>query len=96
MAANDAPTEPFLDTIDGEIAFFRSIMRARPVGMHRHFHVLAMRNTIQRETGRWIPMEDIWRKIKECYDLDLLESLVRLFLQLSSTNILKAIGNGWL
>lgn len=77
MAAEDEPTEPFLDTVDGEIAFFRAVMRARPVGIHRHFHVLAMRNGIYRETGRWVPVEDLWAKLRECYDLDMLESLVR-------------------
>ncbi|EKM51833.1 uncharacterized protein PHACADRAFT_262206 [Phanerochaete carnosa HHB-10118-sp] len=50
-------------------------MRARPVGMHRHFHVLAIRNYIYRTTNRWVLPEEIWRKLKECYDLDMLEAL---------------------
>ena len=77
MAAPDEPTEPYIDSVEGEIAFFRSVMRARPIGIHRHFHALAIRNAIQRDTGRWIPMEDIWKKLRECYDLDVLEALVR-------------------
>lgn len=81
MAREDVISEPLdLDSVEGEIAFFRSVMRARPVGMHRHFHVLAIRNYIYRATDRWVYPEEIWRKLKECYDLDMLEALVRLFL----------------
>ncbi|KAK7681514.1 hypothetical protein QCA50_015246 [Cerrena zonata] len=50
-------------------------MRTRPVGIHRHFHVLAMRNSIHRDTGHWISADDIWEKLKGCYDLDILESI---------------------
>ncbi|KAJ2993093.1 hypothetical protein NUW54_g7782 [Trametes sanguinea] len=53
---NDAmsPEPRWLDTVEGEIAFFRSLMRARPVGIHRHFHVLTMRNSILRDTGQLV------------------------------------------
>lgn len=72
----DIDEEPhFLNTVEGEIAFFRSLMRTRPVGIHRHFHVLAMRNAIHRDTGHWIPADDIWDKLRSCYDLDILESI---------------------
>lgn len=71
-----SPSFSFLDGVDGEIAFFSALMRARPVGMHRHFHVLTMRNDIYRLTGRLISVGEIWDKLKTCYDLDLLESIV--------------------
>ncbi|KAI0699294.1 hypothetical protein C8T65DRAFT_659825 [Cerioporus squamosus] len=71
----DDPETPWLDTVEGEIAFFRSLMRARPVGIHRHFHVLTMRNTILRDTGQRVELEDLWRKLRSCYDLDNLESI---------------------
>ena len=67
----------FLDTVEGEIAFFRSMMRARPVGLHRHFHVLTIRNAILRDTGRSVSTDDLWRKLRSCYDLDILEGIVR-------------------
>ncbi|EMD39880.1 hypothetical protein CERSUDRAFT_112132 [Gelatoporia subvermispora B] len=70
-----SPSFSFLDGVDGEIAFFSALMRARPVGMHRHFHVLTMRNDIYRLTGRLISVGEIWDKLKTCYDLDLLESI---------------------
>ncbi|KAI0771421.1 hypothetical protein BC629DRAFT_1531807 [Irpex lacteus] len=67
--------EPFLDTLEGEIVFFRSLMRARPVGIHRHFHAMVIRSAIQRDTGRWVPVDEIWDKLRSCYDMDLLESI---------------------
>ena len=64
MAVKDEETpQMFLETLEGEIAFFRSLMRARPVGIHRHFHAMVIRNAIQRDTGRWVPMDEIWAKM---------------------------------
>lgn len=60
----------FLDSVEGEISFFRSVSRARPVGVHRHFHILSIRNAILRETGHSLKVERIWEKLRECYDLD--------------------------
>lgn len=71
------PATPFLDTVEGEISFFRSIMRARPIGLHRHFHVLSMRTAIHQDTGRYVSIDDIWEKLRSCYNVDALESLVR-------------------
>ncbi|KAF5360439.1 hypothetical protein D9756_004700 [Leucocoprinus leucothites] len=69
-----AETE-FLATVEGEISFFRSIMRARPVGLHRHFHVLAIQNAIYKDTGRLLHVESIWHKLQSCYDLDALDAI---------------------
>lgn len=71
----DVETGHFLDTVSGEVSFFRSLMRTRPVGIHRYFHVLAMRNSIHRDTGHWVSAEDLWLKLKSCYDLDILEGI---------------------
>lgn len=71
--------EAFLDSVEGEISFFRSIMRVRPVGKHRHFHVLLVRNAILRDTGRSVHIESIWEKLRKCYNLDALEAIVRCF-----------------
>lgn len=67
----------FLDSVEGEISFFRSIMRARPIGMHRHFHILAIRNAILKDTGRSVHIETLWEKLRKCYDLDALDAIVR-------------------
>ena len=76
--ASPEPETPFLSTLEGEITFFRSLMRARPVGIHRHFHVLTIRNWILRDTQVDVPPEDIWAKLRTCYNLDELEALVRI------------------
>ncbi|KAF8195476.1 hypothetical protein BJ912DRAFT_957094 [Pholiota molesta] len=65
----------FLDSVEGEITFFRSIMRARPIGMHRYFHVLAIRSAILKDTGRAVHPETIWEKLRKCYDLDALDAI---------------------
>lgn len=85
-----------LQSVEGEISFFRSVMRARPVGIHRHFHVLAIRNAIQKDTGQLVSMDDVWMKLRDCYDLEALEGLVRiqlprLFYDINSHDV----GNGW-
>lgn len=71
-------SEDFLDTVDGEITFFRSLMRARPVGLHKHFHALSMRTAIHQDTGRYVTLDAIWDKLNGLYNLKALEDLVRL------------------
>jgi MRG-binding protein len=77
MRDSPDPSIPFLDTVEGEIAFFRSIMRARPIGLHRHFHVLSIRTVIHQDTGRYVTIDDIWEKLRDCYNIEALENLVR-------------------
>jgi hypothetical protein len=84
-----------LETVEGEIAFFRSVMRARPVGIHRHFHVLAIRNAILKDTGQIVSTDDIWAKLRSCYDLDALEGLVGdVIYQHRTTELTRMTGNG--
>jgi len=76
VPSSDNPADAsFLDTVDGEIAFFKSITRARPVGVHRYFHLLAMQSLINKETGRLVRIEDIWTKLESCYNLEQLEAI---------------------
>ncbi|KAJ3716867.1 hypothetical protein C8R42DRAFT_724517 [Lentinula raphanica] len=75
MAGSSVETPAFLDTVEGEISFFRSIMRSRPVGIHRHFHVLTMRSSIHKDTGHWVAVDELWQKLRSCYDTDALDSI---------------------
>ena len=77
--------EGVLDTVAGEISLFRSIMRTRPVGIHRHVHMLAIHSSIYRETGFKVPIRDIWAKLGKMYDLDALEHAVSILLKCSSS-----------
>ena len=69
--------DEFLDTVEGEITFFRSLMRARPVGLHKHFHALSMRTAIHQDTGHYVTLDAIWKKLNDLYNLKALEDLVR-------------------
>ncbi|KAI6129727.1 hypothetical protein EDD16DRAFT_1543713 [Pisolithus croceorrhizus] len=69
MQVEPESARELLDSVEGEISFFRSVMKARPVGLHKHFHVLAIRNSISADTGRVVPVDCIWEKLKSCYDL---------------------------
>ncbi|ESK87145.1 hypothetical protein Moror_11838 [Moniliophthora roreri MCA 2997] len=68
----------FLDSVEGEIAFFRAIMRARPIGRHQSFHIISMRSSIHKDTGHWVTPDHIIHKLRSCYDLDALHAIVRL------------------
>jgi len=70
-------SEPFLDTTIGEVALFSSIPRARPVGLHKHFHLIAIRSKIAKDTGVYVPPADIWKKLESCWNLQALEERVR-------------------
>lgn len=68
--------ENILDTVDGECHFFRSLMRARPVGVNRFFHVITMQAAIENGVQQEVSIEDIWHKLESCYNLEQLEHLV--------------------
>ncbi|KAJ7802820.1 hypothetical protein B0H14DRAFT_2890821 [Mycena olivaceomarginata] len=63
-----------LFSVAGEIAFFRAVTKARPIGLHRHFHVLNIRESIHDDTGNLLSIEEIWAKLGALWDLEKLES----------------------
>lgn len=77
MTVDQDEATTLLQSVEGEISFFRSIMRARPIGIHRHFHVLAIQSSMYKDTGRMVHINDIWDKLRNCYDMDALEAIVR-------------------
>ncbi|KAF9267414.1 hypothetical protein L218DRAFT_856125 [Marasmius fiardii PR-910] len=68
-------TNAFLDSVQGEIAFFRAVMHSRPIGIHRNFHIISMRTSIHKDTGEWIDVDEIVRKLRSCYDVDALNAI---------------------
>ncbi|KAH8825391.1 chromatin modification-related protein EAF7-domain-containing protein [Flagelloscypha sp. PMI_526] len=74
-AAMPSSSAAFLDSVEGEISLFRSIMRARPIGIHRHFHLIQIRASVHAETGVLLSVQDIWAKLRTCYNLDALDAL---------------------
>jgi MRG-binding protein len=79
MAAQlaDADADAFLRTAAGELALFRALVRARPVGLHKHFHVLAIRAAVLHDTGALVPPAAIWRALAAYFDLARIDLLVR-------------------
>lgn len=70
---------PFLDTVLGEIAFFRALIYHRPVGKDR----LSTMLKIHQEIKEAHPSEyvedseaDLWRKYGELYDFEGAEEVV--------------------
>ncbi|KAG8705908.1 hypothetical protein FRC09_002696 [Ceratobasidium sp. 395] len=80
--------EGFLDTLEGEIALFRSIERARPVGMHKHFHMLTLRRSIRNESGVWVDVAAIWAKLATLYHLDALDDMDDQYFDIQSQRII--------
>jgi len=74
-SSNSESTAAFLASVQGEISLFRAVTRARPIGIHRHFHMMCILRQIQKETGEWIDGHQVWKKLKEMYDLDTLNDL---------------------
>ncbi len=77
MDSTRSPTE-FLESVQGESAFFRALCDIRPVGLHREFHMLAIANRIKEVTGTYVPVADLWTKFETVYNPAVLESFVRL------------------
>lgn len=70
---------PFLDTVSGEIAFFRCLIYHRPVGKDRLSTMLKIHSEIKESH----PLEyldeseaDLWRKYGELYDFEGAEEVV--------------------
>ncbi|KAG8860916.1 hypothetical protein FRB96_003651 [Tulasnella sp. 330] len=76
---DDAVAAPphYLDSVEGEIALFRSLAQARPVGKHKHFHVLTVLQSIRQETGRNVTANALWDKLDSLYNLEYLDDLDR-------------------
>jgi MRG-binding protein len=66
----------FLDTLVGESAFFRAICDARPVGVHREFHMMTVAVHVKEMTGRHVTIDELWDKFRRCYDIETLEGYV--------------------
>ncbi|KZW01498.1 hypothetical protein EXIGLDRAFT_717914 [Exidia glandulosa HHB12029] len=63
----------FLDSAAGETTFLKAVMRARPVGVHKHFHALSIRQRILAEAGVAIPIDELWAKLESLWNMSKLE-----------------------
>jgi len=67
----------FLDSVEGEAAFFQSVARARPAGVHRFMNIVSVRQNINEISGRWVTIEQISRKLRQYYIMDNVEQIRR-------------------
>ncbi|KAM0755067.1 hypothetical protein T439DRAFT_322124 [Meredithblackwellia eburnea MCA 4105] len=71
------PRSGWLDSTEGELAFFRALIEHRPVGIHKHWAMLDVEGALKKvspsESER-IPPGDLWRKYGECFDVGVIES----------------------
>ena len=74
---HDLTPDTFLDTVGAEVSLFRAVTRARPVGLHRHFHMMCIILSVEKDTSVRVSAEDVWAKLGGMYDLEALEDLVR-------------------
>ncbi|KAF8333532.1 uncharacterized protein EI90DRAFT_573232 [Cantharellus anzutake] len=74
---DSAEGDEFLDTVEGESAFFQSVARARPAGVHRYMNIVSIRQNINEISGKWVTIEHIWRKLRQYYAMDNIEKIRR-------------------
>ncbi|KAJ7600623.1 hypothetical protein C8J56DRAFT_910858 [Mycena floridula] len=67
--------EALLESVEGEICFFKRSMATRPIGINNHFHLLSMWNTIKAQSGSALFPDHLWNKLESLYDMDALESI---------------------
>lgn len=72
----DNGNDEFLDSVEGEAAFFQSVARSRPAGVHRFMNIVSVRQNINEISGRWVTIEQIWRKLRQYYIMDNVEQIV--------------------
>ncbi|KAF2402059.1 CT20-domain-containing protein [Trichodelitschia bisporula] len=76
QATADILTDPWTD--DEEILLFKSMIRWKPTGVHKHFRMLAISNALSSHgyTAASSPhtrIPGIWAKLRSLYDLDALD-----------------------
>ena len=59
-----------------DAALLRAIVKARPVGVHKHFHLLAVQRSMSVELGEDVDAREIWSKLGTLYNLQGLDRQV--------------------
>ena len=70
--------------LDFEIALYRGIIRSRPIGVHKHFHIISIANYMSQQLGETVSIQRIWQSLSTLYDLEALDNQVNSLLSLIS------------
>ncbi|CAG8831901.1 12627_t:CDS:2, partial [Gigaspora margarita] len=62
-----------------EIEFFRAIMKHRPVGIHRHFHMVNVHHDFNANSAVKCTIPELWERFGTYFNLSKLEDLDRDF-----------------
>ncbi|GAA5879794.1 hypothetical protein JCM1840_001899 [Sporobolomyces johnsonii] len=65
----------FLDTLEGELSFFRALVHHRLVGPDKHWHMLGIVQNIKHHNPKEstaVTAEQLWAKYRQSYDEDVL------------------------
>lgn len=64
---------PILDTAEGEFALLSAIIHARPVGLQKHWAMIAILRIIDAKLGEGrVTSDQVWSKLHTLYDLRML------------------------
>ncbi|KAM7536075.1 hypothetical protein Aperf_G00000104609 [Anoplocephala perfoliata] len=70
---------PFFDkmpwTVDEEIQLFLGLMVFKPVGRDRNFQMICLAYKLQNEAKLTYSISEIWQRLRELYDIDLLSEV---------------------
>ncbi|KAL0255243.1 hypothetical protein I308_100040 [Cryptococcus tetragattii IND107] len=66
---------PAVTDLDLEIAMLRCLGEIRPLGRYKHFLIIQLQTEIHRRTGSWLPIDLLWQRLDELYDLEGLDEM---------------------
>lgn len=62
---------------ENEIHLFHAMQKYKPVGMHKHVRMFNIHRFVNEHAKAPISVEQIWERINDMYDIQLLDELVR-------------------
>lgn len=58
-----------------ELSFLKGLQTARPIGIHKHFHMIQVIDLMEKE-GRGLSSREGWERLESYYDTGSLDRLV--------------------
>lgn len=58
-----------------EVTLFRGIMRYRPVGIHKNFHMICLHDYFNKNAAVQVSIDELWNKLETLYDTEALDEM---------------------